>query len=196
MTKTLLLSLLLVGGCSAHTPPPLPVLIQQISPSVVHLQCTDHTERICSGFSIAPGIYLTADHCLEEGAPTIDGEATTIVMRDSTYDVAVLKADVVRPALPLGVEAPLLGESIVTAGYAYGFSSLSVRSAIVSTLVDMAGVQKVIYDNPTIQGMSGGPIVNEWGDVIGIVQRSNNETAMSLVYEDMVRLVGDYWQGE
>ena len=172
----------------------LPTVVHQTLPSVVQLQYP-HSDKVCTAFSIAPGVYLTADHCLLDETNTIEGHDITVVMRDHTYDIAVLRAGVVRPVLLLG-DAPVLGESVVFVGFAYSFPTPTVRHSLVSALVEIRGTMRTAYDNAAIGGMSGGPVIDASGRVVGIVQASNRYAMVSLVHADLVRLVGDYWQDE
>ena len=154
-----------------------------------------HKDVVCSGFSIAPGVYITAHHCLDEGLPMINGEATTVIAEIPEYDLAVLETTTTHPVLSLGLP-PQRGTPVVALGWVFNPPILVARRSHVMMFMKVSGEPKMIYDVPNIQGMSGGPIVNDKGQVVGVVQASNGRVALSLMHEDLVRLTGEYWQSQ
>ncbi len=151
-----------------------------------------------SGFVIHPdGYVLTADHVIASGrrikvALYIEGGTPDGARKDSKgeeYDaevigrnresgVAILK---IRPAhplpvLPLGDSSKLeIGDPVLAVGNPYGFSH-TVTSGIVSFIgrrLPEGGrrgskVEFIQIDAPINPGNSGGPLLNFFGEVVGI----------------------------
>lgn len=148
-----------------------------------------------SGFVIsADGYVLTNAHVVEEDgvrAKSIDvvfkesGTETTrmtgeLVGVDLRFDVALVKVDpgkTTLTALPLGdSDAVRVGEPVVAIGNPLGYSfslSAGVVSATDRPLQSPAGADVVIpngiqTDAAINQGNSGGPLLNAYGEVIGL----------------------------
>lgn len=108
-------------------------------------------------------------------------EPATIIYRDDTYDLAVLKvAGTGYPALPLSDAVSVeLGQTVIAIGNALGEYNNSVSVGIVSGLdrtieaLNAAGeietLAGVIQTDAAInRGNSGGPLLNLDGEVIGV----------------------------
>ena len=165
---------------------------ETVSPSVVQLRVEGRSGAgEGSGFIISSdGLIVTNNHVVEvaaeEGKITAafaDGSTApvTIVGRDPTSDVAVVKADGKSglPIVELGDSNALkVGQGVVAIGSPFELSG-TVTSGIVSSLHrptragGEGGSQTTVMDaiqtdaaiNP---GNSGGPLVNMQGQVIGI----------------------------
>ncbi len=164
----------------------------KVSPSVVQLQVQGRSSAgEGSGFVISSdGLILTNNHVVEAAAEQgritavfQDGSTATatIVGRDPTSDVAVVKADDKSglPVVDLGRSDDLkVGEGVVAIGSPFELSG-TVTSGIVSSLHrptraggedgSQATVMDAIQTDAAINpGNSGGPLVNMRGQVIGI----------------------------
>ncbi|GHF01233.1 serine protease PepD [Amycolatopsis deserti] len=165
---------------------------QKLSPSVVELQVSGRSgQGEGSGFVLSTdGYILTNNHVVEvaaEGgsiqAVFQDGTkaAASIVGRDPTTDVAVVKVDGVKNLTPvaLGNSDDLnVGQSVVAIGSPFELAG-TVTSGIVSALHrpvraggsegDQTTVMSAIQTDAAINpGNSGGPLANLSGQVIGI----------------------------
>jgi putative serine protease PepD len=165
---------------------------EKVSPSVVQLQVQSQSSAgEGSGFIIsADGLIMTNNHVVESAADGgkitavfADGSTATatIVGRDPTSDVAVVKAEGKSnlPIVDLGSSDALkVGEGVVAIGSPFELSG-TVTSGIVSSLHrptraggedgSQATVMDAIQTDAAINpGNSGGPLVNMQGQVIGI----------------------------
>ncbi|WP_414638855.1 S1C family serine protease [Actinophytocola sp.] len=165
---------------------------EKVSPSVVQLQVQGQSSAgEGSGFVISSdGLILTNNHVIEGAAQSgritavfADGSsaAATIVGRDPSSDVAVVKADgkTGLPIVELGNSDSLkTGQGVVAIGSPFELSG-TVTSGIVSSLHrptraggedgSQATVMDAIQTDAAINpGNSGGPLVNMQGQVIGI----------------------------
>ncbi|UQS27312.1 trypsin-like peptidase domain-containing protein [Amycolatopsis thermalba] len=165
---------------------------QKLSPSVVELQVSGRSgQGEGSGFVLSTdGYILTNNHVVEVAvdggsiqAVFQDGTKATasIVGRDPTTDVAVVKVNGVKNLTPvaLGNSDDLnVGQSVVAIGSPFELAG-TVTSGIVSALHrpvraggsegDQTTVMSAIQTDAAINpGNSGGPLANLSGQVIGI----------------------------
>lgn len=177
------------------TPAPagsIEAVAQKVLPTVVQLRVQGRTvSGEGSGFVISgDGLIVTNNHVVEEAADggTItavfaDGRSAkaTVVGRDPTSDVAVVKAQGVSglPTAELGSSDDMrVGQAVVAVGSPFDLAG-TVTSGIVSSLHrptraggaegDQTTVLDAIQTDAAINpGNSGGPLVNMQGQVIGI----------------------------
>ncbi|MBB3663582.1 MULTISPECIES: S1C family serine protease [Prauserella salsuginis group] len=164
---------------------------QKVSPSVVQLKTvSSQGAGEGSGFIISDdGYVLTNNHVIAGAADGgriqvvfNDGQTTsaTVVGRDPTTDIAVVKAEDVSnlPAVELGRSDDLrVGQQVVAIGSPYELAG-TVTSGIVSSLHrpvsaggqgDQTTVMDAIQTDAAINpGNSGGPLVDMNGRIIGI----------------------------
>ncbi len=191
---TLLFALSMTSCAIFH--PSLATIINNIDGSTVKLTNVDNTFT-CTAFSINEqrGYYMTAAHCLSEGPVTIDGHNAQIIIQDDSLDIAVLRAESFRQALPHRYLSIDLGMPVASYGYGYGLKQPIVKTSRVSQPQLYVEDQLwTVLDSPFVEGMSGGPIVDESGRVMGVVQVSDSVTggyhAFGLIYIATWR----YWE--
>lgn len=166
----------------------VPQIYEKVKDSVVGIIVTaTNGSQIAQGSST--GIILSEDGYIATNAHVVDGAATIKVVltdeseytaeligSDSRTDLAVLKIDKtgLQPAEFGDSDALVVGETVVAIGNPYGLELAgTVTSGIVSALnrriviesVYMTLIQTDASINP---GNSGGPLVNAYGQVIGI----------------------------
>ncbi|MCA1782815.1 MAG: S1C family serine protease [Dermatophilaceae bacterium] len=133
------------------------------------------------------GHIVTNNHVIESAADggtvvvqTADGQRhdATIVGRDESYDLAVLKvSDVKLEPLPLGISTDVrVGDGVIAMGAPLGLDS-TVTAGIISALnrpVSPGGgssqsfINAIQTDAAINPGNSGGPLLNMDGQVIGV----------------------------
>jgi serine protease Do len=136
------------------------------------------SEGFGSGGFISPdGHILTSYHVVESEKPIYirQGQGrkmeAKIVQVNKDYDLAVLKADTQNvKALPFAVgDEVLVGEELFAAGTPLDKSlGQSITRGIVSGHREWNGVRFIQSDASLNQGNSGGPMLNEQGEIIGI----------------------------
>ncbi len=153
-----------------------------------------------SGFVLTSDGYLVTNYHVIEDATTIsatfpDGTeyAATLVGGDSTNDVAVLKIDAegLTPVVIGDSDSLAVGQEVSTIGNPLGEMTFSQTSGIVSALnreVTMSDgtVMNMIQTDCTINsGNSGGPLFNQYGQVVGITSAkySNNGSSSEATIE-------------
>jgi serine protease Do len=163
----------------------IPDIYQQVSPSVVMILAGSN-----SSMALGTGIIMSEDGFIITNAHIItasddiqivmcDNETiynAEIMGSDTTTDIAVLKIDAhdLQPAAFGNSDQVVIGESVVTIGNPYSMSyAQTVTDGIIS------GIRRNVYDGSTktnlLQtnaqlnpGNSGGPLINMYGQVIGI----------------------------
>lgn len=169
-------------------------MISTVTASIVRIEITHEDGKgVCTGFVVAVDRVQTAAHCLGD-VMTADGEDATVVAIDPSLDLMLLKATTHKPALRFADKAPEVYSQVVGIGYAQGFTRVIALFAMVE-LHDYAPGEGIapglIVVGPWIHGMSGGPVVNLRGEVVGIVQRAND----GLGYGVSAQVVRDFMRG-
>lgn len=159
----------------------LPELVKRIKPSSVAIETFDSKGNSLSrgsGFFIAPDRVITNRHVIEKSSRVevhlIDGKkfpAKGVLAIDGEGDLALLQVDLpasLVTALPISRTVPQEGESIVVVGNPFGLEG-SVSNGIVSAVREISGYGKIIQITaPISPGSSGSPVVNMYGQVIGV----------------------------
>lgn len=189
-------------------------VFNRINLSVVQLF---HSRGVCTAFSInrAYKHYLTAAHCLgedmrmwKETTPGIGMQHTfdVVTVRKSSreLDVAVLEATEGLAAIPRG-QNPVRGNEVASIGYAFGEEAPFILSSITASVKTVRAYSRarliILKDNQDIGGMSGGPVVDTRGKLVGMVQmgiNTNNGQQTNIAYgtavSDIYAFVKDYWE--
>ena len=136
-----------------------------------------------SGFIITQDGYIVTNYHVVEGASSTkvtlyNGETydAKIIGGDEEYDIAVIKIDVtdLTPVV-LGDSSKLaIGETVAAIGNPLGELTFSMSQGIVSCTdrainVDGTPFNMIQVDCSINPGNSGGPLVNTYGEVVGIV---------------------------
>ena len=136
-----------------------------------------------SGFIITEDGYVVTNYHVVSGASSVqvtlyngDTYDATVIGGDSDYDVAVLKinADGLQP-VTLGESADVnVGDTVLAIGNPLGELTFSMSQGIVSSCdrainVDGTPFNMIQVDCSINPGNSGGPLVNLYGEVVGIV---------------------------
>jgi tetratricopeptide (TPR) repeat protein len=159
----------------------LPELVKRIKPSAVAIETFDsrgNTISRGSGFFIAADRVITNRHVIEKSTRVevhlMDGKKFTargVLSVDGEGDLALLQVDVPKGLVqPLSIvkNIPQEGESIVVIGNPFGLEG-SVSNGIVSAVREISGYGRIIQITaPISPGSSGSPVVNMFGQVIGV----------------------------
>jgi serine protease Do len=139
-----------------------------------------------SGVLIAPDLIVTNAHVVEDGQTFAIGparDAGTVIAVDAGHDLALLRCRTHGAPLPLRIGSPLfLGEDIMAAGFplidVLG-ADLKVTTGNVSGLTGGGGdVARFQFSAPIGSGSSGGAIIDEFGNLVGV-------TSASLAHQNM-----------
>lgn len=131
-----------------------------------------------SGFFIdRSGHLLTNNHVVEHCTSlTVEGYGVArLIRRDSANDLAVLRVEGRAPADVVKLRASALehGEKILVIGFPLSDilgGSLNITTGLVSSLTGPLGDSRFVQVSAAVQpGNSGGPLVDSYGLVVGIV---------------------------
>ena len=155
------------------------VIAKRVFPSVVLITMRDKDDQpmsIGSGFAIRPDVVATNLHVIRgsgKGSVRLVGQSNAIpiegvVAIDDAHDLVLLKVAVNAPPLSLNDRAtPEVGETIYAVGNPQGLEG-TFSQGIVSGVRDMPQGRWIQITAPISPGSSGGPVLDERGDVIGI----------------------------
>ena len=144
---------------------------------------TVETASSGSGFIISQDGYIVTNYHVVKGATAVkvtlyDGATydATVIGGDSDYDVAVLKIDAtgLSPVTLGNSEDVNVGDTVLAIGNPLGELTFSMSQGIVSCCdrainVDGTPFNMIQVDASINPGNSGGPLVNLYGEVVGIV---------------------------
>lgn len=152
-------------------------IYEKVAKSMVEItMVTDKKEdSLGSGFFIGDGMILTNYHVIENASSinVIDYEGkefevTSIYDYNKEFDLAVLGVKGTKEALPISLDKVVAGEKVYTVGSPYGYTG-TFSSGIVGAASRI--IEKVDYIQitaPISRGNSGGPLLNRFGEVIGV----------------------------
>jgi len=166
---------------------PTEELIKMIEPAVFMVICYNAAGQAISqgsGFFISQTQGITNYHVIK-GAAKIEIETnkgeklqvSNLGSTNETFDFAVLEFGLMLnyPFLRTTKVKPTKGEDVLVFGNPRGLKN-TVSNGIISMLRSDAGVEDVIQFTAAVSpGNSGGPLVNTFGEVIGIVTFKANE---------------------
>lgn len=154
----------------------------------VVIKCDE--EAVGTGFFInGNGTFVTNFHVIE-GVEEIEIE----LHNGSTYevkevvgflpylDLAVLKVNYNSPYFEINKTNASVGECVYTMGTALGFLDSTFTSGVISSNSRKVGkIECYQMDTPISSGNSGGPLINQYGEVVGV-------TSFSYIYGNALNL--------
>lgn len=174
--KQFLLTLILLAtlGCAVHLPPALVTSpVDRVLQSIVKVtfKIDEGNYHLCTGFVVdsARGRVLTVRHCVEDlPVVQVDGNDSTVM--STTESLALLAIpSMSKPALDIRNDTLPVGEPVQAFGFGWGEMFVFGRHVAAFS----KDGQDVALDGPLAQGMSGGPVVDGNGKVVGINQGTN-----------------------
>lgn len=191
----------------AAQPSPWNAVAQALAKSTVFVQLG---EGSCTGFVINSNAkddkqdvdyVLTAAHCYAKDL-YVAGQPASVKSRDEKKDLLVLQVeDLDKPAIKLAKANPKVGDEVASFGYGYGLERPMLRVTHISDdqiYIPYQGIggPLVAVDITFIPGMSGGPVVNEAGELVQIVQMSTEIVGFGVGAEVIREKVGKFFEAK
>ena len=145
-----------------------------------------------TGFIIGENHIVTAEHVINDcGSVAVwqgHTELETVVLaKDAPTDLAILKTNKpIKPAARLRMSPPIeMGEMAVNFGFPL-YGTLSAGAIVTSGIINaLTGFEddpnQFQYDAATQFGNSGGPVLDRYGNVIGVVSAKLDDSKAQLV---------------
>lgn len=149
----------------------------------IQIKTADGSEGLGSGFFIDKDKILTNYHVIE-GAVSItaidyDGDeysAQYLYDYDKDYDLAIIGVNADHKTMEISYAPLLVGDRIFTIGSPYGLTG-TLSTGLISKAYRTLD-SNIIYTQITAsisRGNSGGPLINRFGDVIGVNTMTRSE---------------------
>lgn len=149
---------------------------------------------------------LTANHCMPD-APAVDEQPAPIIVDvywpaevvkvDVVNDLALIKANLTKPYLKSRQGSVTRGMPVFSFGYGYGLDTHLFLSHIVAAplaVIDEGLPAGMLLSPGFVPGMSGGPVVDDMGRIVSIVQAGTSHGIGYGASLNVIKLfVGDYW---
>ncbi|MBR6772202.1 MAG: trypsin-like peptidase domain-containing protein [Clostridia bacterium] len=166
-------------------------IVEQVTPSVVAVLISGLNDQ-----TIVSGVILTTDGFIVTSAEALrwvdsvsvvtpNGErySARLIGMDLSADIAVIKIDAtgLDAAVFGNSNAVRVGERLVAIGTPYdlslmGSTTSGIASAINRNIINGDSVISLIQCDITVtDGFAGGPMINKYGQVVGIITRSMGE---------------------
>jgi S1-C subfamily serine protease len=175
MRILLALIMMFAVGCQ----PKDPLSIKELSEQNIWKMRTPEAE--CTAFQVDQELLVTAAHCansevflFKNGDDIVQGSLIGI---SPTTDIALFYAPGAdRPGFVISQALPESGDNMIAAGFPARVSNnfIFARVKIISVTNDEAGGKYAISLGPDVwPGMSGGPLLNDKGEVMGVVSSTS-----------------------
>jgi S1-C subfamily serine protease len=158
-------------------------LLPSVTPSVPRLEIQKNgSAGVCSGvvFEIDKDGFahaLTAAHCVERSSDTeridltVNGRNGVTVATNALLDLAIVKFRARNETVvTLAKTTPPTGTEVAIVGYGFGIEELSVQFGRVA-IPYQRDTKAIWIDGMALFGDSGGSVISETGDLIGITSR-------------------------
>ncbi len=145
-----------------------------------------------AGLTVGTGIFVTenkiaTNYHVINGAyfakiKTSDGETHNIIRvlgYDIQRDIAILETDYKSPYTAFAGTLPETGDTVYALGSTKGYTgtftqgNVSCNSRVLRELGN--GVEYIQFTSPVAEGNSGGPVLDVYGNVVGMVSLTNSE---------------------
>lgn len=188
-----LLTTLLVAILAVAPPPQSPQTIHRTEESIVKTMWLDDNKdgMICTGFSVGIMWVITAKHCLPPNGVdiTVNGDPARVVKSNDAFALLEVQAGKY-PILQLRKDQPKVGEAVTSFGFPYGFPLMSFQRHIAAYCeCDYAKGDHLIMDGRIGSGMSGGPVIDETGKVVGLNQAGVETITIACTAEEISKFI-------
>lgn len=154
-------------------------IYEKISPAVLTLEVENAQKEkfVGSAFLTSrPGLAVTAWHVVHDAQKIqarFPGDRSVKVLgllaKDEAHDLAIIEIDSkIQPQLTLAAEKPRVGAKVYVIGTPQGLD-FSLAEGLISQVRELGGICQYQLSCPISPGNSGGPVVNDRGEIVGMV---------------------------
>jgi serine protease Do len=133
-----------------------------------------------TAFYISPNLLLTNNHVIKDCGrnlqvryPERTSYTATISSQDDTNDLALIRTDMSSQSIASFRFRPRLGEAVATYGFPYSSLLSSSGNFTLGNVTSLSGIKDdsrfIQISTPVQPGNSGGPLLDAFGNVVGIV---------------------------
>lgn len=144
--------------------------------AIVRVDCD---QSVGTAVKVGPNTYLTAAHVVDEGVCKVDGQEIVVTSIDKNIDFATFTGPASNSQLPIDCRGFIPKELYLSRGYAYG-GLADFEEMMVASSYKVRGTHFIALVGEIIPGMSGGPLINEAGKVVGINNIKNPSASLPL----------------
>lgn len=200
IVAALLFVLLLATSTSLGAMDTWSAIVERLHKAVVPV--ANASDTMCTAFVIntEKKYVMTAAHCFD-ATLYVDGSPAKVVSRDPKKDFMVLVVPELGdlPALVLAKDGPKVGDEVGSFGYGYGLERPMFRVTHISddnTYIPEEGIggPLLVFDTAFVGGQSGGPVVNQAGEVVAIVQMASPTVGLGRSADEIRGKVGRFFQ--
>ncbi len=171
--------------------------------------------QIATPYSTGTGFYLrdpnlivTNEHVVRDNREVVVyGESlpkslVRVRYLDPKYDLAFLEVPVVMELPNVSLAAPealSVGDTIISVGHPFGMKYAVTQGIVSNTMHDVNGVPYIQHDAALNPGNSGGPLLNEQGEVVGVntfVIKDGQNIGFSLPVRFLRDAIREYLEGK
>jgi serine protease Do len=156
-------------------------IVQRSKPAIVRIEVrAEQAEGMGTGFVLSPDGRVATNLHVIGGATEIDVvlldgtrlPVKEIAATDPAHDLAVLNVSPSRPlaTVPLGNSDEIqAGDPVIAISNPLGVLDYTVSDGLISSVRQVSGELTILQISaPISQGSSGGPLFNQYGEVIGV----------------------------
>lgn len=152
-------------------------IFKKCNPAMVEITATSllGSKSLGSGFFIDNNSVVTNYHVIEGAEKLVvkayDGEEyeiETILGYNEDIDLAVLKTDLENVSLVLSHDKVATGETVYALGSPFGLTGTLSGGMVTTASREIDGVDCIQIDAAISSGNSGGPLINIFGEVVGV----------------------------
>lgn len=161
---------------------------KELTAKEVYAKCSSGVVEINTGNAIGSGFYISEDrvvtnyHVIKDASKLIiktldekEYKVVGIAGYDADLDLAVLQVEHKGTPLALNTHGITMGETTYTIGSSLGLTNTFSNGMVSNTKRIMDGVTYIQTNTAISPGNSGGPLLNAYGEVMGITTSTFTE---------------------
>jgi V8-like Glu-specific endopeptidase len=166
---------------------PAPLLLKRTNPSIGVVEWEDkENAQFCTGFAVGIVWFITAEHCVREGVDiTVDGVPARLIKKNTMLALLEIPEGKYR-VLNIRKDRPKVGDEIRIVGFIYGMPEMTLTRHVAGFCAcDYGDDENLLSDSEAGGGMSGAPVLDNKGEVVGLHQASKGVIGFSTTSKEI-----------